>query len=122
MNFSNNEFFFRLKIVNGKIDCDEEGEIDESLNGLQQDDPILIDAIKNYYLMSAATMPYKIQPANLQPPAIYVSCTWVPSGSFKVSTGSFTQCGNFRISLSFRFYVKSMLENGEVLKLPSLQP
>ena len=64
-----------MKIVNGKIDCDEEGEIDESLNGLQQDDPILIDAIKNYYLMSAATMPYKIQPKNLQPPAIYVSCS-----------------------------------------------
>ena len=26
------------------------------------------------------------------------------------------QCGNFRIFLSFRFYVKSLLENVEVLK------
>ena len=30
-----------------------------------------------------------------------------------------TQCGNFRIFLSFRFYVKSTLKNVEVLKLPS---
>ena len=29
-----------------------------------------------------------------------------------------SQCGNFRIFLSFRFYVKSTLENVEVLKLP----
>ena len=77
-------FFFRLKIVNGKIDCDEEGEIDESLNGLHQDDPILIDAIKNYYLMSAATMPYKIQPKNLQSPAIYVSQFHFHFAPFKI--------------------------------------
>ena len=29
-----------------------------------------------------------------------------------------TQCINFRIFLSFRFYVKSILENLEVLKMP----
>ena len=29
------------------------------------------------------------------------------------------QCGNFRIFLSLRFYVKSLLENLEVLKLTS---
>ena len=28
------------------------------------------------------------------------------------------QCGNFRIFLSLRFYVKSILEHIEVLKLP----
>jgi hypothetical protein len=28
----------------------EEGDIDEYLNTLEQDDPILIEAIKNYYL------------------------------------------------------------------------
>ena len=31
-----------------------------------------------------------------------------------------SQCGKFRISLSFRFYVKSTLENIEVLKVPFL--
>ena len=31
-----------------------------------------------------------------------------------------TQCGNFRISLSFRYYVKSILVNQEVVKLPFL--
>ena len=31
-----------------------------------------------------------------------------------------TQCGNFRIFLSFRFYVKSILESLEVQKLPVL--
>jgi len=30
------------------------------------------------------------------------------------------QCGNFRIFLSFRFYVKLFLENLEVLKIPFL--
>ena len=33
----------------------------------------------------------------------------------------FAQCGNFRIFQSFRFYVKSILKNLEVLKLPFLQ-
>ena len=32
--------------------------------------------------------------------------------------GNLEQCGNFKIFLSFRFYVKSTLENIEVLKLP----
>ena len=31
---------------------------------------------------------------------------------------STAQCGNFRIFLSLRFYVKSVLENGEVSKSP----
>ena len=31
-----------------------------------------------------------------------------------------TQCGNFRIFPSLKFYVKSILENLEVLKLPFL--
>ena len=31
--------------------------------------------------------------------------------------GGFTQCGKLRIFLSLRFYVKSILENVEVLKL-----
>ena len=37
-----------------------------------------------------------------------------------VQTGE-SQCGNFSISLSFRFYVKSILENVDVLKLPFSQ-
>ena len=35
--------------------------------------------------------------------------------------GKISQCGNFMIFLSFRFYVKSRLENVKVLKLPFLQ-
>ena len=31
-----------------------------------------------------------------------------------------TQCGNFRIFLSYRFYVKSILDNVAVLKMPCL--
>ena len=31
---------------------------------------------------------------------------------------TYTQCGNFRIFLSFRFYVKSIFENQELVKLP----
>lgn len=66
---------FRLQNVYCKIDYDEEGDIDESLNGLSQDDPVLIDAIKNYYLMSPASneMPYKIKPDKLNQPKIFVS-------------------------------------------------
>ena len=40
----------------------------------------------------------------------------------KKSTGmNYSQCGNYRIFLSFRFYVKSILENLGVLKVPFLQ-
>ena len=39
------------------------------------------------------------------------------SNLFKVSI---SQCGNFRIFLSLSFYLKSILENQEVLKLPFL--
>lgn len=65
--------YFLLQNVCCKIDYDEEGDIDESLNGLSQDDPVLVDAIKNYYLMSPASnkMPYKIKPANLNQPKIF---------------------------------------------------
>ena len=34
---------------------------------------------------------------------------------------SVAQCGNFRIFLSLRFYVKSILGNVEILKLPFLE-
>ena len=34
--------------------------------------------------------------------------------------GNGSQCKNFRIFLSFRFYVKSTLENLDVLKLPGV--
>ena len=43
-------------------------------------------------------------------------CTTV--SNFKLLNKS--QCGNFRIFLSFSFYVKSILKNLEVLKLPFL--
>ena len=69
-----NLYLFRFYNVQGKIDCDEEGDIDESLNGMKQDDPVLIDAIKNYYLQSPASakMPYNIDPDRLKPPKVYV--------------------------------------------------
>ena len=35
------------------------------------------------------------------------------------TTGTIPQCGNFMIFLSLKFYVKSILKNLEVLKLPS---
>ena len=35
-----------------------------------------------------------------------------------VLPADFAQCGNFRIFLFFKFYVKSILENLEVLKMP----
>jgi hypothetical protein len=55
-------------------DCDEEGDIDPSLNGLAQDDETLIEALKNYYLDAPANdFPYKIDPNRLRAPAIHVS-------------------------------------------------
>ena len=62
--------------VNCKLECkyDEEAEIDESLNGLPQDDPILVEALKNYYLTSPADqLPYKIDKDRLQPKSLDVS-------------------------------------------------
>ena len=62
--------------VNCKLECkyDEESEIDESLNGLPQDDPILVEALKNYYLTSPADqLPYKIDKDRLQPERLDVS-------------------------------------------------
>ena len=44
--------------------------------------------------------------------------TWTGDG--KKGIGSKTQCGNFRIVLPLRFYVKSILENLKVIKLPFL--
>ena len=44
--------------------------------------------------------------------------TWTGVG--KKGIGSKTQCGNFRIVLPLRFYVKSILENLKVIKLPFL--
>ena len=43
---------------------------------------------------------------------------WYPFVIFQGLQVNVAQCGNFRIFLSFRFYVKSTLENLEVLKLP----
>ena len=43
-------------------------------------------------------------------------CLLVFLGFFRIF-GHFSQCGNFRIFLSFRFFVKSILEKLEVLKL-----
>ena len=40
---------------------------------------------------------------------------------FQKSKSNNAQCGNFMILLSLRFYVKSILENLEVLKLPFLE-
>ena len=36
---------------------------------------------------------------------------------FQRNKGQWPQCANFRIFLSFRFYVKSILDNVEVLKI-----
>ena len=55
-------------------------------------------------------------------PAIYQTtppglCFWCPE---KLMGDGITQCGNFKILQPFKFYVKSKLENLEVLKLPFL--
>ena len=57
------------------MDCfDEEGEIDASLNGLAQDDPVVVDALKNYYLTAPANeLPYKIDKYRLDPNLLQVS-------------------------------------------------
>ena len=54
---------------------DEESEIDLSLNSLAQDDPILVDMLKNYYLTSppSADLPYNIDNRNLEPTRLQVS-------------------------------------------------
>ena len=68
--------FFRLQNillpVQSKIEFDEEGDIDETLNGLKQDDPYLVDVLKDYYLMSPSSGPYKIDKKFLRSPLIDV--------------------------------------------------
>ena len=44
----------------------------------------------------------------------------IPDFLVKYQFGKNTHCGNLRIFLSLRFYVKSILESLEVLKLPFL--
>ena len=58
--------------VQSKIEFDEEGDIDETLNGLEQDDPYLVDVLKNYYLMSPASGPYRIDQQFLRSPLVDV--------------------------------------------------
>ena len=55
--------------------CEEESEIDLSLNSLAQDDPILVDMLKNYYITSppSVDLPYKIDNRNLEPTRLQVS-------------------------------------------------
>ena len=54
-------------------------------------------------------------------PLRYIIEKYTSSGdSWTVHVRILTQCGNFRIFLSFRFYVKSILDNAEVLKMPFL--
>ena len=55
-----------------KIEFDEEGDIDETLNGLKQDDPYLVDVLKDYYLMSPSSGPYQIDKKFLRSPLIDV--------------------------------------------------
>jgi len=56
--------------VQSKIEFDEEGDIDETLNGLKQDDPYLVDVLKDYYLMSPSSGPYQIDKKFLRSPLI----------------------------------------------------
>ena len=57
------------------MDCyEEEAEIDTSLNGLAQNDPVLVDALKNYYLSAAVNeMPYNIEKWRLNQTLLQVS-------------------------------------------------
>ena len=57
------------------MDCyEEEAEIDSSLNGLAQNDPILVDALKNYYLSGPVNeMPYNIEKWRLNQTLLQVS-------------------------------------------------
>ena len=56
--------------VQSKIE--EARDIDESLNGLEQDDPYLVDVLKNQYLMSPASGPYRIDQNFLRSPLVDV--------------------------------------------------
>ena len=56
--------------VQSKIE--EARDIDESLNGLEQDDPYLVDVLKNHYLMSPASGPYRIDQNFLRSPLVDV--------------------------------------------------
>ena len=47
------------------------------LNGLNQDDPYLVDVLKNYYLMSPASGPYRIDQKFLRSPLVDVSLLYV---------------------------------------------
>ena len=47
------------------------------LNGLNQDDPYLVDVLKNYYLMSPASGPYRIDQKFLRSPLADVSLLYV---------------------------------------------
>ena len=63
--------------VQSKIEFDEEGDIDYTLNRLQQDDPYLVDVLKTYYLMSPAVGPYRIDQKFLRSPLVEVSLRYV---------------------------------------------
>ena len=64
--------------VQSKIE--EARDIDESLNGLEQDDPYLVDVLKDYYLMSPASGPYRIDQKFLRSPLVDV--IYLPSINF----------------------------------------
>ena len=71
---------FLIAYVNSNVkskllDCyEEEAEIDTSLNGLAQNDPILVDALKNYYLSGPVNeMPYNIEKWRLNQTLLQVS-------------------------------------------------
>ena len=66
--------------MQSKVEFDEEGDIYDMLNGLNQDDPYLVDVLKNYYLMSPASGPYRIDQKFLHSPLVDV--IYLPSVNF----------------------------------------
>ena len=77
LNFISSSLQNILLPVQSKIEFDEEGDIYDMLNGLNQDDPYLVDVLKNYYLMSPASGPYRIDQKFLLSPLVDVSLLYV---------------------------------------------
>ena len=80
-------------------------------NELSDDDPQLS------YMISAWARICKILGPRFAPYLPVVMPAIMKTASMKPEVSLAAQCGNFRIFLSLRFYVKSILENLEVLKL-----
>ena len=83
-------------------------------NELSDDDPQLS------YMISAWARICKILGPRFAPYLPVVMPAIMKTASMKPEVSLTAQCGNFRIFLSLRFYVKSILENLEFLKLPFL--